>query len=167
MTRRIHSIAMLAAMALIAGGSVGAAQQPTQAQADAIRQSCRADYQAHCSTVSPGGSAALQCLRTNLASLSPGCQSAVGATGGGSAGAAPAAPYASPAGPATPPPGMPMGQMPMRERMMMMRQACGGDFQRWCRGVELGGGRAMACLADHRESLSAPCRDALSHMQGR
>jgi len=148
-------------MALIVGGKTGAAQQPTQAQADAIRQSCRADYQSHCSTVPPGGSAALQCLRTNLTSLSPGCQSAVGATGGTSAGAAPAAPAASGAGPATPAPAM-----PTRQQAMMLRQACGMDFRRWCQGVALGGGRALACLADHRESLSEPCRDALGRMRG-
>ena len=161
MTRRVPSLAVLAAMALLAGGKTGAAQQPTQAQADAIRQSCRADYQSHCSTVPPGGSAALQCLRTNLTSLSPGCQSAVGATGGTSAGAAPAAPAASGAGPATPAPAM-----PTRQQAMMLRQACGMDFRRWCQGVALGGGRALACLADHRESLSEPCRDALGRMRG-
>jgi hypothetical protein len=161
MTRRVPSLAVLAAMALIACGKIGAAQQPTQAQADAIRQSCRADYQSHCSTVPPGGSAALQCLRTNLASLSPGCQNAVGATGGTSAGAAPAAPPSSSAAPAPPPPGM-----PTRQQAMMMRQACGMDFRRWCQGVGLGGGRALACLADHRESLSQPCRDALGRMRG-
>ncbi len=161
MTRRVTSFAVLAAIALIAGGKIGAAQQPTQAQADAIRQSCRSDYQAHCSNVPTGGSAALQCLRTNLASLSPGCQSAVGATGGAAAGSAPAAPPASSAGPATPPPGM-----PTRQQAMMMRQACGMDFRQWCRGVGIGGGRALACLADHRESLSEPCRDALGRMRG-
>jgi hypothetical protein len=152
---------MLAAMALIAGGKTAAAQQPTQAQADAIRQSCRADYQAHCSNVPTGGSAALQCLRTNLASLSPGCQSAVGASSSNSAGAAPVTPQSGGTGPATPPSGM-----PMRQQAMMMRQACGMDFRRWCQGVGLGGGRAMACLADHRESLSEPCRDAMGHMRG-
>jgi len=31
-----------------------------------------------------------------------------------------------------------------------------------CPGVTLGGGRAVACLADHQESLSPPCREALA-----
>lgn len=159
MNRQVPSLAALAATALIAGSSIGAAQQPTQAQADAIRQSCRADYQAHCSSVPTGGSAALQCLRTNLASLSPGCQSAVSAAGGGSAGTSPASPPAS-----SPPPGA--SPTTKREQAMMMRQACGADFRTWCRGVALGGGRALTCLADHRESLSQPCRDALAHTRG-
>ncbi|HEY7576839.1 MAG TPA: cysteine rich repeat-containing protein [Acetobacteraceae bacterium] len=132
------------------------AQQPTQAQADAIRQSCRADYQAHCANVPPGGSASLQCLKENMASLSPACQSAVGATEGTAAPPPAAAPRAQPGPPMTP-----------RERAMMMRQACGGDFRQYCPGVRLGGGRAMACLADHRESLSPPCQDALASARGR
>lgn len=133
------------------------AQQPNQAQANAIRQSCRGDYQAHCAGVATGGAAALQCLRQNMASLSPGCQSAVAATEGGAA--------------ATPPTGVaPQGQsappMMPRERAMEMRRACGGDFRQFCPGVRAGGGRALACLTDHRESLSPNCRDLLASARG-
>jgi hypothetical protein len=52
-------------------------QAPTDAQRSAIRSQCRADYQAHCASVPPGGAASLQCLQQNMSSLSPGCQSAV------------------------------------------------------------------------------------------
>ncbi|HEY7577651.1 MAG TPA: cysteine rich repeat-containing protein [Acetobacteraceae bacterium] len=131
------------------------AQQPTQAQANAIRQSCRGDYEAHCASVPTGGNASLLCLRENMASLSPACQSAVGATEGGTA--APAAGAAAPSA-------APMGP---REQTMTMRRACGGDFRRYCQGVALGGGRALGCLADHRESLSPPCREALASARGR
>jgi hypothetical protein len=134
------------------------AQQPTQAQANAIRQACRGDYQAHCASVPTGGSAALQCLRDNMTSLSPACQSAVGATERGTAAPPPAgaAPPAQTGAPMTP-----------RQQVMMMRRACGGDFSRYCPGVALGGGRALACLADHRESLSPPCQEALASAHGR
>jgi hypothetical protein len=71
-------VALLAALAAPA-----LAQQPTSAQAGAIRQACRSDYQAHCASVPTGGSAALACLQQNAASLSPGCQQAVKAVGGG------------------------------------------------------------------------------------
>ncbi|MGH7156177.1 MAG: cysteine rich repeat-containing protein, partial [Acetobacteraceae bacterium] len=67
------------------------AQQPTQAQSNAIRQACRADYQAHCASVPTGGSASLACLQQNAASLSPGCQSALAAIGSSTA-TAPASP---------------------------------------------------------------------------
>jgi hypothetical protein len=53
------------------------AQGPTDAQRAAIKSQCRSDYIAHCSSVTPGGAAALQCLQKNMASLSGGCQSAV------------------------------------------------------------------------------------------
>ena len=54
-----------------------------------------------------------------------------------------------------------------REEAAMMRRSCGGDFRALCRGVALGGGRAMACLADHQESLSPPCREAMAAAHGR
>jgi len=52
-------------------------QAPTDAQRNAIRSQCRADYQAHCASVPPGGAASLQCLQKNMSSLSPGCAGAV------------------------------------------------------------------------------------------
>jgi len=140
-----------------------AAQQPSQAQANAIRQNCRSDYQAHCSSVPTGGSAALQCLQQNLASLSPACGSAVSAaTGGthaqGGASQAPAAASQSHppmnAAPAAPP----------REEAAMLRRACGGDFRAYCRGVPMGGGRAIGCLEENGSRLSPSCRGALANM---
>jgi hypothetical protein len=61
-----------------------AAQQPSQAQVNAIRAACRSDFQAHCAGVQPGGAAALACLKKNVAALSSGCQKAVGDVGGAS-----------------------------------------------------------------------------------
>jgi hypothetical protein len=84
--------ALLAALALPAQ-----AQQPTSAQASAIRQACRADYQAHCASVPTGGSAALACLQQNAASLSPGCQQALKSASGGGAAATPQTSTARPA----------------------------------------------------------------------
>ena len=159
---RLHALTLLASLALgLVAGSAGA-QQPTQAQANAIRQSCRSDYQAHCASVPTGGSAALQCLQNNMAGLSPGCQAAVGAIEGETASGPP--PGASQGRPAPAPMAPPA--MPMREQAAMMRNACGGDFRAYCRGVRMGGGRALACLADHQESLTPPCREALAAARG-
>ena len=52
-------------------------QAPTEAQRSAIRSECRADYEAHCSSIPPGGAASLECLQKNMSSLAPGCASAV------------------------------------------------------------------------------------------
>ena len=107
-TRRAAHLSLLVGTMLAAHAADVVAQQPTQAQTNAIRQSCRSDYQAHCASVPTGGSAALQCLQQNLPSLSPSCQTAVSAVGGGSptptasAPTAPAATAPAPTASATP-----------------------------------------------------------------
>ena len=137
-----------------------AAQQPSAAQQNAIRQNCRADYQAHCSGVPTGGAAALNCLQDNTANLSGPCRQALSAVGGGA--------HPAPSGEAgATPPGGPVPASPApppsrRERAYILRQACGGDFQRQCHGVPLGGGHAIECLVAHREALSPGCQRALS-----
>jgi len=70
------------ALALFAWAGSVHAQQPSQAQVNAIRQSCRTDYQSYCASVPAGGSAALNCLKENMQSLSGPCQQAVGAVAG-------------------------------------------------------------------------------------
>ena len=67
------STLLLAAFASVPG----VAAPPTPAQSTAIRQACRADYQAHCVSVPPGGSAALACLQQNATKASTGCQDAL------------------------------------------------------------------------------------------
>ena len=95
--RKISAV-ILALMSVSAVCSVASAQQPSQAQISAVRSSCRSDYMAHCSSVPSGGKASLACLQKNIASLSPGCKTAVDAIGGGQGAApTPAQPAAAPA----------------------------------------------------------------------
>ena len=159
-----------------------AAQQPTQAQISAVKSACRSDYIAHCSSVPPGGKAALACLQKNAASLSAPCQTAVNAVSGGgaaapapAAAAQPAAPEPSPAAASTeaapdaaPAPagggamlraGPPMSP---RQELRIMRFACGPDYRELCGGVPPGGGRVVACLRANAAALSPPCRRALA-----
>ena len=75
------------------------AQQPTSAQASAIRQACRADFQSHCRGVPTGGPAALTCLQQNAAGVSPSCQQALKAAAGTTGGSAVAVPAAAAIGP--------------------------------------------------------------------
>jgi hypothetical protein len=75
-----------------------AAQQPTQAQRDAVRAACRSDFMANCAGVQPGGKEALECLVRNEPKLSSPCRSAVNAIATPASGAAAPAPTA-----ATPP----------------------------------------------------------------
>lgn len=127
--------------------SLPAAAQQTP-QADVIRQACAAEFPTVCPGVQTGGPAALQCLLGNTTKLSPACRDAVAATQR----PAPAA------GPAVP-------QPPSREEVVMMRENCGGDYQKFCAGVPLGGGRAINCLNRYQAQLSAACKSALAGLR--
>jgi hypothetical protein len=133
-----------------------AAQQPTSAQQNAIRQNCRSDFQAHCSGVPAGGSAAMRCLQENATAVSAPCQKALSAIGVSGGTAPPGGPSPSPSTQATPPPLSP------RQRAHILRQACRTDFQNDCHGVQPGGGRAVECLMAHSDTLSPGCQKALS-----
>jgi hypothetical protein len=161
------------------------AQQPTPQQQSAIRNSCRSDFQANCAGVQPGGAEALQCLRQNVAKVSPACQQALApvmgsatpqASGAASAsapaGAAAGGAAASPKSPATAPAGqggqMGGGQPPtMREELMLTRELCGAEFRSYCANVQLGGGRAIQCLEANATNLSARCKGALAQIRAR
>jgi hypothetical protein len=75
--RRALALCPLLAAATLAMPMPAFSQGPTEAQRAAVKAQCRSDYIAHCSDVTPGGAAALQCLQKNMASLSASCQSAV------------------------------------------------------------------------------------------
>jgi Cysteine rich repeat len=130
-----------------------AAQQPTSAQQSAIRQNCRADFQARCSGVPTGGAAALGCLQQNAASVSEPCRQALSALGGGKS-ATTQSPPPAPTGSAPP--------LSMRQEAYVLREACGADYRNYCHDVPFGGGRAMSCLVSHRSALSSGCREALA-----
>jgi hypothetical protein len=147
-TRRAPLLLVL----LLAAAGPAAAQQPSQAQANAIRQNCRADYQTHCAGVPTSGQASLACLQENLSGLSPACRQAVGGAGN----AASAAPAGSAPRGSTPAP------MSRPQEAAMLRGSCGPDYRMLCRGVQPGGGRVVACLEANRSALSAGCQAALA-----
>ncbi|MGE3693546.1 MAG: hypothetical protein AB7F98_19390 [Novosphingobium sp.] len=202
------------------------AQAPTKAQQDAIRSNCRSDFMANCSSVTPGGREALECLMKHKASLSGGCQGALNAISAPAPAAAkpepkpepkaepapshapaaaaphphpqapeapkapppaaakPVAPKAAkaPAHPAAPPPAgaaappppataavpppadaAPAAPRPMRiGEAIMIRRFCANDFKVLCKGVPLGQGRAVQCLASNRDALSPGCKQAMA-----
>jgi hypothetical protein len=152
-----HASTIMVGFLLSNLGTLALAQQPSQAQASAIKQSCRSDYQANCSSVPPGGRASLQCLQQHLSDLSPACQSAVNAASGGESGHPPPPAAASQAPPAE----VPLAMSP-RQKAALMRRSCGADFHAYCQGVPLGGGRGLACLAANQSRLSPSCSSALA-----
>jgi hypothetical protein len=174
---RATQIALLIAAALgVAGDAV--AQQPSQAQVNAIRQSCRNDFMAHCSSVTPGGAAALQCLQQHASSLSGACQQAVGAIKSAApktkaapaqakTATAPAQPPAETAAPPAAPPAAPAAPAKVapaskKAALAAIRRACGRDFVTHCHGIRPGTGAAATCLERNAATLSAPCRHALA-----
>ena len=145
----------LCAFGLLVGAA--AAQQPTQAQRDAVKSACRSDYMAQCSSVTPGGREALQCLQQHNASLSASCQKAVAAISGGGT-TAPAA--TSPAKPAA------SARAPTAAQRNAIKSACRSDFMAQCSGVTPGGQAALSCLQQHNASLSASCQKAVGALGG-
>ncbi|MGC2811034.1 MAG: hypothetical protein WA303_11720 [Bradyrhizobium sp.] len=187
-TGRVAVLWALIATASFATTIPAFSQQPTDAQRSAIRAQCRADYQAHCASVPPGGMASLQCLQKNMSSLAPGCQSAVRAVEApaepkadtskadtNKADTAPAAAKPAAETPAAPPPKaaaaapatMALRPMRPREELFVLRSACGGDVRELCGGVPAGGGRILRCLAARAASLSPACKEVLAPFAAR
>jgi hypothetical protein len=151
---------MLATAALIALAAPAGAQSPSQAQASAIRQACRADYQSHCASVPTGGSASLQCLQQNAAALSTPCQRALAAIGGGASSAPANSPPATAQSPNTQP-STASTPISRRAEIAMLRTDCRADYRKFCATVQPGGGRALGCLQAHGAQLSRQCQSAL------
>jgi hypothetical protein len=184
------------AAVLFAMATPALSQAPTDAQRSAIRAECRADYQAHCSSVPPGGMASLQCLQQNMSSLSPGCQTAVRAVEAPAPKAEQAPPPAEPAAkpaaqtepaakpaaetePAAPAPAAAPkaaapkaatasapSQKPSSSQIAAIRSACRSDYQRNCAGVPTGGAAALQCLEKNKANLSGSCQKAVSAASG-
>ena len=165
-------------------------QQPTSAQRDAIRSACRADYEAHCASVPPGGAASLQCLQQNMSALSSACQMAVRNvepatedraepkaepktenTTESKPETAPAAATSKPAAEAAPAPAAKMNSaapaaQPSSAQVSAIRSACRSDYPKVCAGVPTGGAAALQCLEKNKTKLSANCEKAVAAASG-
>jgi hypothetical protein len=151
-----------------------AAQQPTEAQRDAIRAACRSDFMANCSGVQPGGSDAFECLLRNDAKLSPSCQAAVNAAApkpaepAAAATPAPAAPANSEtAPPATKveraPPGIQIAPTEAQnDQLKSVQQACTlNDFVAHCSWIAPSNPEIVLCLKGNAADLSPNCQAAV------
>jgi Cysteine rich repeat len=167
--------------AAIGAGSEALAQKPSQAQINAMRQSCRSDYMTHCSNVPTGGAPALNCLKQNLSNLSPACQTAVKAitpdtpaaaasstpaTRATPAAPAPSAPAVAAPPPATAQPSSAGTSKPSQAQLRNVRQACGLDYRIHCAGIPPGGAASIACLKRNARTLSGGCQQALGAVAG-
>jgi hypothetical protein len=186
--RRAAALTVVWSAAIGATTTSAPAQAPTQAQRTAIRSQCRSDYMAHCSSISPGGAASLQCLQQNMASLAPGCQAAVQAVTGSSE-AKSAEPKSEPktesqpataaetkteptpatttAAPATASASKSAGmKKPSSAQVAAIRSACRSDYPKVCAGVPTGGAQALQCLEKNKASVSPACQNAVAAVAG-
>jgi hypothetical protein len=154
------TFACLTTALLVIAASPAFSQAPTEAQRDAIRSACRADYQAHCASVPPGGAASLQCLQKNMSSLSSACQSAVHAVEPAAEAKPDAAPAASSDKPAAETAAAPTGK-PTNAQISAIRSACRSDYPKVCAGVPTGGAAALQCLEKNKAKVSAACGKAI------
>jgi hypothetical protein len=49
-----------------------------------------------------------------------------------------------------------------QELTAAQRDACTGDFQKFCKGTVPGGGRIIACLAKQSDQLTPACKKVLA-----
>jgi len=147
----------------------GAAQQPTTAQRDEIRSSCRSDFMARCSGVEPGGKAALECLEHNHDNLSASCKTAIDAVAAKPATAPAETPAAveaiTPA--ATTPPATGAKQTPatesQNERLVAVRRVCTlDDIAAHCSWIAPTSPELVLCLQANAADLSSACKAAVS-----
>ncbi|MCK1636705.1 hypothetical protein IVA95_03615 [Bradyrhizobium sp. 157] len=172
---RARKLGPLLAAAIVATAAPALAQAPIQAQRDAIKSQCRSDYIAHCSSVPPGGEAALQCLQKNMSSLSSSCQAAVRAVEAPAAPKTETAPAAAPAkssAAAAPRSAEPTAaatapaSQPTSAQVSAIRSACRSDYPKVCAGVPTGGAPAVQCLEKNKAKLSPGCEKAVAAVTG-
>ncbi|MBR0840807.1 hypothetical protein JQ607_11465 [Bradyrhizobium liaoningense] len=178
----------LLAAALFAVAAPAFAQTPTDAQKSAMRSACRSDFMAHCSSVTPGGVEAYQCLEKNMSSLSSGCQAAVRAVEPAAAPkteAAPAAPKTEAAPKAAPAPAAPTAEsapaakpaaapapkaaaakQPSSAQLSAIKSACRADYPKVCASVPPGGAPALECLEKNKAKVSPACEKAVTAAAG-
>lgn len=188
--KQVSTRTALLAAALFATAAGAFAQAPTEAQKSAIRSACRSDFMAHCSSVTPGGTEAFQCLQKNMSSLSGGCQTAVRAIAPPAAAkpeAAPAAPKteAAPKAEPTPTPAAPKAEsapatkpapapapkaaaakQPSSAQVAAIKSACRSDYPKVCASVPPGGAPALECLEKNKAKVSPSCQSALGAASG-
>jgi Cysteine rich repeat len=152
---------LLAGFIVALASNTIAAQEPTQAERDAIRSACRSDFMAHCASVQPGGKEALECLLKNDSQLSPSCKSAVSAVVRKPEPAAqePAASTSAPAGDAA----KARSTQTQDEQIKAIRQACTlDDFMAHCSWIQPSSPEVVLCLKANAAGLSPSCRAAIA-----
>jgi hypothetical protein len=129
---------LLAAAAALAILSAAAAPAGAQALAEHVKAGCKSELETYCSQVTPGENRLLACIYAHGDKLSGQCEKAL---------------YEAAAA---------------LERaintMAYLADQCRADIESKCADVQPGEGRIAECLADHKDSLSQPCTQAIAEV---
>jgi len=143
-----------------------AAQQPTQAERDAIRAACRSDFIADCAGVEPGGKEAFECLMRNDAKLSAACKTAVDAARPKPAETAQSAPGASAPSPGAAPGPGPAPAASAEEQLKTVQNACTlNDLVAHCSWIAPTNPEILLCLRANAADLSPGCQAAVQSLR--
>jgi hypothetical protein len=183
----LRHVPALFVTAAVAMATSAFAQGPSEAQRAAVKAQCRSDYMAHCSSVTPGGKEALECLAQHMSSLSSGCQEAVKAVEAAvapkeepkqeaapatAAAPAPATEAAKPAVENAPKESAPKpaaaapGKKPSSAQIAAVKSNCRSDYMKVCASVTPGGPAALQCLEKNEARLSPVCKKAVAAAAG-
>jgi hypothetical protein len=113
-----------------------AAAGPMPMLAENVLQNCKTELQTYCSQVTPGQNRLLACLYANGDKLSAQCDRAL---------------YESAS-----------ALDRALSTVAWVAEQCRADIDSKCANVQPGKGRIAQCLADHRDSLSQACTQAIT-----
>ena len=125
---------LLLTTALLLCGAAGA--QDTLL--DYVVESCQADLDKYCSTVTPGEGRMMYCVAAHQDKISEECEGALIDAA--------------------------MILNDVTDRIVDVADACATELQTYCANVEVGEGRVLACLDDHDDKLSDACELALDEL---
>jgi hypothetical protein len=116
---------------VVAAGAAGAEEGPGNGKSGGKPSACRQDRERLCPSAR-GGNEIFQCLKTHEADLSQGCRDQ-----------------------------MKVRRQHFEARLKSAQQACEGDIERHCAGVDPGDRRLLQCLRKHESELTNECRSSL------
>ena len=98
----------------------------------ATENPCKADFDRLCGDVKPGQGRIQACLREHKDEISQECKAF-----------------------------LQVKAEELRDRIEQVADACKGDAERLCKGIEPGEGRILRCLFLHRDQLSEGCKNSV------